>query len=879
MWTRSSYALIYARRTSARLSWLRLYSSQQQVRQALEGSWPTQQFREQRSNTRGPISRSQPRARPSPKQGTSKPSNQPSDHKNYQVLEGIFNHGKTVIYRNVLDEIPAMLLTNIEKATDAAMIVKRASKPNNEEKATLWNYFIHCDTEEGALKTKRAFKTLLESRIHRLDGYKINNYWLNKQIEEISEKPKQIIPYSGSSLNELKIFGPPELLQTLNTRIEEYLSRIEETEIGFRAKCLTEKAIREEIEAKSGAWIWSHVQSGVIYISGEAWQREKATKLVWEFLSGIDEIDTGACSGLLVGKKGEKIKKIREKSGARIEGQPGEHKFTIYGTPEERRIARDLIQEVVDSAEVMELSKAELKRVVGPKGETISKIRNESGAYVVNTDTTLIIQGRPEQREKARNLIKYQLASWAEVDLGAKYFPVKGEHGSKLKAEMTKFPEVSHADFGNTIVFEGPPLEVSQASTHVQALADEVDEVDVGIFLNAVIGPRGAMANHIQLESGALLYTYGNDPQHIQQVWLTGSDAARAKAKEMIREIIESKDEYDLKTGQKLQLLHNSAALLRKINESCHTSAKVEDESLKLYVLGSQAQREKAREMLQEEVFSPECKELYIGDMLAAVIGPRGDRVNKWMEETGVKIFSQQNIKKLHLIGTDSQIKAFEEKVADVINACDRMDLGGLFNRVIGDGGSNAEDLRTKTGAILTFIDEESAVILSGSPKSRHMARSEIQGIIDRATVVDAGDKSGVIIGPEAMHVKAIEKKFGVKIWQGKRQFKHLFHIFGPDASRAKASEIIRTVLADTVCLEGHAETNQQVLGGGGARLEKIRQKSQAIISQTEEGHFYFYGMQKNVELALKLVKKLQEDLEEIDLRPQESEGAGIVSL
>eukprot|EP00495_Collosphaeridae_sp_1-RS-2012_P005344 TRINITY_DN4765_c0_g1_i1.p1 TRINITY_DN4765_c0_g1~~TRINITY_DN4765_c0_g1_i1.p1 ORF type:complete len:168 (-),score=37.20 TRINITY_DN4765_c0_g1_i1:93-533(-) len=100
------------------------------------------------------------------------------------------------------------------------------------------------------------------------------------------------------------------------------------------------------------------------------------------------------------------------------------------------------------------------------------------------------------------------------------------------------------------------------------------------------------------------------------------------------------------------------------------------------------------------------------------------------------------------------------------------MDLGGMFNRVIGEGGSNAEDLRTKTGAMLTFIDEESAVILSGSPASRHKARSEIQGIIDRATVVDAGDMSGVIIGPNAMHVKAIQKKFGVNIWQGKRQFK-----------------------------------------------------------------------------------------------------------
>merc|ERR1719219_2517836 len=121
-----------------------------------------------------------------------------------------------------------------------------------------------------------------------------------------------------------------------------------------------------------------------------------------------------------------------------------------------------------------------------------------------------------------------------------------------------------------------------------------------------------------------------------------------------------------------------------------------------------------------------------------------------------------------------------------------------------------------------------------------------------------------------------MEKKFGVKIWQGKGKFKHLFHIFGPDGSRAKASEIIGTVLADSVRLEGHAKTNPQVLGAGGARLEKIREKTQAIISLSDDGHFYFYGMQKNVERAVKLVKKLQEDLEEIDLRPhQETEGVG----
>merc|ERR1719193_2422959 len=99
------------------------------------------------------------------------------------------------------------------------------------------------------------------------------------------------------------------------------------------------------------------------------------------------------------------------------------------------------------------------------------------------------------------------------------------------------------------------------------------------------------------------------------------------------------------------------------------------------------------------------------------------------------------------------------------MKACDRIDLCGLYNRVIGDGGSNAEDLRKKTGALLTFVDEEYAVILSGSPACRHAARSAIQDIKDRATIIDCGDKYGVVIGPKGMHVKTIEKKFGVEIW------------------------------------------------------------------------------------------------------------------
>jgi len=142
-----------------------------------------------------------------------------------------------------------------------------------------------------------------------------------------------------------------------------------------------------------------------------------------------DMIDISDCTGAVIGKGGETIKRIQQESGARLDIEKEDYGtfLKVTGMPEDVQRAREEVERVRNAPPLkkqlrdgevdfeVELGGAS-SAVIGRKGVKINSIQKESGAKldIGRGSSSCRIMGTPEAVEKAKVLVLVVKAEWDE---------------------------------------------------------------------------------------------------------------------------------------------------------------------------------------------------------------------------------------------------------------------------------------------------------------------------------------------------------------------------------------------------------------------------------------------------------------------------------
>ncbi|KAI1719780.1 KH domain-containing protein [Ditylenchus destructor] len=262
-----------------------------------------------------------------------------------------------------------------------------------------------------------------------------------------------------------------------------------------------------------------------------------------------------ASAGMVVGKSGATVKKIRAESGARVQvdsddGNPNarERNVFIEGNPDQIRRAKQMIMGIVAGANQatsisMTLPADKIGFVIGKGGETIKQICAQSGANIdISRDPqpnphekACIIRGTPGQIQTAQHLIRMNLGNNASDQRGyGDPFGLRPYYNRQFTGGA---PNVVHPGYSSNGANFGMP---AYSSTNGPNAADACRLHIPSDKTGLVIGKGGATINKIRGESGAVIELSDepiNDPT-VKTIMLKGWPHQIQCAQQIIQAIL-----------------------------------------------------------------------------------------------------------------------------------------------------------------------------------------------------------------------------------------------------------------------------------------------------------------------------------------------------
>ena len=110
----------------------------------------------------------------------------------------------------------------------------------------------------------------------------------------------------------------------------------------------------------------------------------------------------------LAGKHGVNIRAIQDQTEALIHNPPKGSKsmnVIISGKPEDVKIAKDLVDNFINTRKEFEVTERQARVLVGAGGTTIASVKKQAAAEITVRDTTVRIYGPKERRAKTLAVI------------------------------------------------------------------------------------------------------------------------------------------------------------------------------------------------------------------------------------------------------------------------------------------------------------------------------------------------------------------------------------------------------------------------------------------------------------------------------------------
>ena len=246
---------------------------------------------------------------------------------------------------------------------------------------------------------------------------------------------KKVMALSGCSAATLdstagliRLVGDDESIPKAQEAIKEIVEQWEKENIEINmgkgvVKIIIGKkgVVVNKLQSDSGAKIKVDGDSGVVRVSGTEEQVDAAKAAIEAVVEKFNkenkviEVDPESV-GSLIGKKGVTIRMLQDESGAKIDVDSDGGIVTVRGDEAQIQKAIDLIEARIADNKVVKIAAQgrEFSAVIGKGGETVNKIRDESGVTSIDLDRdaeVIVLRGSTEANEKATAMIEEILAA------------------------------------------------------------------------------------------------------------------------------------------------------------------------------------------------------------------------------------------------------------------------------------------------------------------------------------------------------------------------------------------------------------------------------------------------------------------------------------
>ena len=189
-----------------------------------------------------------------------------------------------------------------------------------------------------------------------------------------------------------------------------------------------------------------------VYLWGDKEGCDKAKKIIVDIISepSVEFEIPEDMSGVVIGKRGSKIKEIRSETGVRVNvgsrdsAVNGMIKVTLKGDKQGCDEAKNIILELIsEQTEVFEIPKDRSGQVIGEGGSKVKEIESKTGVRVnvrsgksaVNGMIKVTLRGNKEGCDEAKKIINELISEPIEVFKIPEYMigVVKGQQGSRIQ--------------------------------------------------------------------------------------------------------------------------------------------------------------------------------------------------------------------------------------------------------------------------------------------------------------------------------------------------------------------------------------------------------------------------------------------------------------
>ncbi|XP_016312403.1 vigilin-like [Sinocyclocheilus anshuiensis] len=564
----------------------------------------------------------------------------------------------------------------------------------------------------------------------------------------------------------------------------------------------------------------------------------------------------------IAGAYNQLVQEVSQETGARISiPPPSVPKDEIVITGEKEAVATAIarIRAIYEDKKrktttiSVEVKKSQHKYIVGPKGNTLQEILENTGVSVEmppldSASETIILRGEPDKLGPALTQVYAKAKSVIVVEVIAPAWlhrfiiGKKGQNISRITQQLPKV-HIEFTDGEECISLEGPTEEVEQAQAQLQEIIKDLmarmDYAEINIdhrFHRHLIGKNGANINRIK-EQYKVSVRIPQDSEHCGLVRIEGDP--------------------------------QGVQLARK----------------ELMDMAQRMENERTKDLIIEHKFH------------RTIIGQKGEKIKEVRDKFPevIIIFPDQQQKSdiVQLRGPKNEVekcaKFLQKLIAELVESSFSISVPihkQFHKNIIGKGGANIKKIREETNTKIDLPTENSnseMIVITGKKSSCEAARDRILAIqnelanLKEAEVSIPAKLHNSLIGSKGSLVRSVmEECGGVHIhFPAEGSGLDKVTIRGPAEEVERARRQLLQLAEEkqvnnfSVELQAKPEYHKFLIGKGGANIRRVRDRTGARIifpspDEPEQEHITIMGKEEAVWLAQKELETLIQNLDDV---------------
>uniref|UniRef100_A0A8C2A4P8 Vigilin n=1 Tax=Cyprinus carpio TaxID=7962 RepID=A0A8C2A4P8_CYPCA len=483
------------------------------------------------------------------------------------------------------------------------------------------------------------------------------------------------------------------------------------------------------------------------------------------------------------------VQELSQETGARISIPPPsipKDEIVITGEKEAVAMAIARIRAIYEEKKrktttiSVEVKKSQHKYIVGPKGNTLQEILENTGVSVEmppldSSSETIILRGEPDKLGPALTQVYAKAKSVIVVEVIAPAWlhrfiiGKKGQNISRITQQLPKV-HIEFTDGEERISLEGPTEEVEQAQAQIQEIIKDLmarmDYAEINIdqrFHRHLIGKNGANINRIkeqykvsvripQDSERCGLVRIEGDPQGVQLARKELMDMAQRMENERTKDLIIEQKFHRTIIGQKGEKIKE---VRDKFPEVIIIFPDQQQKSDIVQLRGPKNEVEKCAKFLQkliaelvESSFSisvPIHKQFHKN-----IIGKGGANIKKIREETNTKIdlpMENSNSEMIVITGKKSSCEAARDRILAIqkelanLKEAEVSIPAKLHNSLIGSKGSLVRSVMEECGGVHIHFPAEGSgldkVTIRGPAEEVERARRQLLQLAEEKNIYE----------------------------------------------------------------------------------------------------------------------------------------------